>query len=368
MRKIFKVCICGLVAASVITGCSGKKAEETTAAETTAQSTEAETTEQETMATVDLSTVDNGTVTLGEYKGIEVTKQPVEVLDEEVDAEILRSREAKAEFTDVDRAVEDSDKVNIDFVGTKDGVAFGGGTAQGQDLIIGSNSFIDGFETGLIGAKKGDEVTLNLTFPEKYDNAELAGQDVVFKVTINNVQEQKIPELDDAFVQEVSEYKTVDEYKESIRQSILDRKEEQAKVQMEDDLIKAVLDNCQIEAKQEAIDANYNNYVANYTNQAAAYGIDLNTFTSAFFGMDIDSFKAQLQIMAKSAVEQRLAFHAIADQEGITVTDEDRDAFAKEMGYESKDKLIETAGAYAVDDYLISTKTVDFLVENAVIK
>ena len=149
-----------------------------------------------------------------------------------------------------------------------------------------------------------------------------------------------------SFVQEVSEYKTVDEYKESIRQSILDQKEEQAKVQMEDELIKTVLDNCQIETKQEAIDANYNNYVANYTNQAAAYGIDLNTFTSAFFGMDIDTFKAQLQIMAESAVEQRLAFPAIAEKEGITITDADRDAFAKEMGYESKDQLIETCLLY----------------------
>ena len=167
-------------------------------------------------------------MTLGDYKGIEVTKTPVEVSDEEVDAAILSERESHTTYDDVDRAVQDTDKVNIDYVGTKDGVAFDGGTAQGQELVIGSNQFIDGFESGLIGAKKGDEVTLDLTFPESYGNADLAGQAVVFKVTVNNVQEKNMPELDEAFVQEVSEFKTVDEYKESKKQSLLEQKEGQA--------------------------------------------------------------------------------------------------------------------------------------------
>ena len=368
MRKFLKVAACGLIMAAVVTGCSKKAAEETTPAETTAETTTeagSEAGASEQLQMMDLSGIDNGTVTLGDYKGIEVTKTPVEVSDEEVDAAILSERESHTTYDDVDRAVQDTDKVNIDYVGTKDGVAFDGGTAQGQELVIGSNQFIDGFESGLIGAKKGDEVTLDLTFPESYGNADL----VVFKVTVNNVQEKNMPELDEAFVQEVSEFKTVDEYKESKKQSLLEQKEGQAQAAVENDILKAVVENCQIETTQEAVDANFNNYLINYTNQAAMYGIDLNTFTSAFYGVDEETFKENyVKNIAKSAVEQRLVFHAIADQEGITVSDEDRDNLATEMGYESKDQMIESAGAYNVDDYLISTKTMKFLVDNAVIK
>lgn len=373
MRKILRVAACGLIMAAVVTGCSKKAAEETTPAETTTEaSSEAgtgETGAPEQQAMVDLSDIDNGTITLGEYKGIEVTKAPVEVTDEEVDSVILAERESKATYTDVDRAVKETDKVNIDYVGTKDGVAFDGGTAEGQDLVIGSNQFIPGFETGLIGAKKGDQVSLDLTFPETYGNADLAGQPVVFTVTVNNVQEKNMPELDEAFVQEVSDFKTVDEYKENRKQSILDQKEAQAQAGVENDILKAVVENCQIEPTQEAIDANFTNYLLNYTNQAAMYGIDLNTFVSAVFGVDVETFKeGYIKSMAQSAVEQRLVFHAIAEKEGITVSDEERDNLATEMGYESKDQMVESAGAYAVDDYLISTKTMKFLVDNAVIK
>lgn len=373
MRKFLRVAACGLIMAAVVTGCSKKAAEETTPAETTTEaSSEAgagETGAPEQQEMMDLSDIDNGTITLGEYKGIEVTKAPVEVTDEEVESAITAERESKATYTDVDRAVKETDKVNIDYVGTKDGVAFDGGTAEGQDLVIGSNQFIPGFETGLIGAKKGDQVSLDLTFPETYGNADLAGQPVVFTVTVNNVQEKNVPELDEAFVQEVSDFKTVDEYKENRKQSILDQKEAQAQAGVENDILKAVVENCQIEPTQEAIDANFTNYLLSYTNQAAMYGIDLNTFTSAFFGVDEETFKeGYIKGMAQSAVEQRLVFHAIAEKEGITVSDEERDNLAVEMGYESKDQMVESAGAYAVDDYLISTKTMKFLVDNAVIK
>ncbi|MFT4008196.1 MAG: FKBP-type peptidyl-prolyl cis-trans isomerase [Lacrimispora sp.] len=212
MRKILKVCMCGLAAATLISGCGKKAAEGTTAAETTAtESSAEESSAPETMASVDLTGMDNGTITLGNYKGIEVTKTPVEVTDEEVDQAVQSALQAKATYVEVDRAVEDGDKVNIDYVGTKDGVAFDGGTAQGQDLTIGSNQFIDGFEDGLIGAKKGDKVTLNLAFPENYQNTDLA--EPVFEVTVNTISEQQIPEINDAFVQENSDFKTVDEYK-----------------------------------------------------------------------------------------------------------------------------------------------------------
>lgn len=374
MRKFLKACVCGLAVASVITGCSGKEAKETESttavessavADSTAESTAAE---LETMEVKDLSEFDNGTITLGEYKGIEVTKRPVEVSDEEVEAAILQDRESKTEYVDVDRAVQDTDKVNIDYVGTKDDVAFEGGTAEKQDLVIGSNSYIDGFESGLIGAKKGDEVTLNLTFPENYGNADLAGQDVVFKVTVNNVQEQKMPELDDAFVQEISEYKTVDEYKAGKKEMLQANKEAQANNQLESDLVQAVVENSQIETNQEAVDANYDNLIAQANNQAVAYGVDLNVLTYVSYGMDEASFREYMKVVAEAAVEQRLAFNAIAEKEGITVSDEDRENLASETGYESKEQMAEMQGSYTIDDYLLSHKVVDFIKENAVIK
>lgn len=371
MRKILRVVACGFIAVSVMAGCAGKAAEETTPAETTtgAAAESSETAAEEQLEMMDLSGIDNGTVTLGDYKGIEVTKAAVEVSDEEVEAAILSEREAKTTYVEVDRAVQDTDQVNIDYVGTKDGVAFDGGTAKAQDLVIGSNRFIPGFETGLIGAKKGDEVSIDLTFPEDYGQADLAGQAVVFKVTVNNVREKNMPELDDAFVQEVSDFKTVDEYRESKKQTLLEQKEGQAQRSVESDILKTVIENSQFETNQAAIDANYNNYLLNLTNQAAMYGIDLNTYASAFYGMDEATFKENyVKSVAKSAVEQKLIVYAIADKEGITITDEDRENLAVEMGYESKDQLIETAGAYEVDDYIISTKTMKFLVDNAVIK
>lgn len=371
MKKFLRVVACGLVVAAVMSGCSKKETKETAPAESTTAAATEETSgdASEQLEMMDLSGIDNGTVTLGDYKGIEVTKTPVEVSDEEVDAAIMAERESKTTYEDVDRPVQDTDKVNIDYAGTKDGVAFDGGTAQGQDLVIGSNTFIPGFESGLIGAKKGEEVSLDITFPENYGNTDLAGQAVVFKVTVNNVQEAHTPELDEAFVQEVSDFKTVDEYKENKKQVILDQKEAQAQEQLENDILKAVVENCQIEPNQEAIDANYNNYLFNFTSQATAYGVDLNTLTSAFYGMDEQTFKENyVKTIAKSAVEQRLVFQAIAEKEGITITDEDRDNLAKEMGYESTDKMKEAAGEYAVDDYLISTKTMKFLVDHAVIK
>lgn len=373
MRKFLRVAACGLIMAAVVTGCSKKAAEETTPAETTTEaSSEAgagETGAPEQQEMMDLSDIDNGTITLGEYKGIEVTKAPVEVTDEEVDSAILAERESKATYTDVDRAVKETDKVNIDYVGTKDGVAFDGGTAEGQDLVIGSNQFIPGFETGLIGAKKGDQVSLDLTFPETYGNADLAGQPVVFTVTVNNVQEKNMPELDEAFVQEVSDFKTVDEYKENKRQAILDQKEAQAQAQLEYDLLKAVIENCQIEASQEAIDANINNSLVAMANEVAMYGVDLNTYISAFYGMDQETFKENyVRSSAEWAVQRSLVSRAIADQEEITVSDEDRDNLAIELGYENKEQMVESAGEYEVDDYLIYTKTMKFLVDNAVIK
>lgn len=367
MKKIMKVWLCGLAAAALISGCAKKETEETTKAETT-EAAVTESSAQETMAVVDLTDMDNGTITLGEYKGVEVTKDSVEVTDEEVNAAIQSELEMQANYVEVERAVQTDDQVNIDYVGTKDGTAFDGGTAQGYDLTIGSNQFIDGFEEGLIGANKGDKVTLNLTFPENYQSADLAGQAVVFEVTVNTIKERQVPELDDAFVQANSEFKNVDEYKENKMQSLLKDKNDEVETKVKGDIYTAILNASAVEPKQEAIDANYNNVLANYSNQAASYGLDLATFAGAFMGMPEEDFKEALKTQAEAIVEQRLVVNAIAEKEGINVTDEDRKEIADQMGYESVDEMVESAGKFNVDDYIMNTKVMDFLTDNAVIK
>lgn len=381
MRKsVWKMFVCSLAIAAVMSGCSQKAAKEPTSPTTMAESTgaPAETTAPTTgqssaegaekLEMKDLTDMDKGTITLGDYKGIEVTKDPVEVSTEEVDAKILSEREGKATFEDVSRPVENTDKLTIDYVGTKDGTAFDGGSATDQQLVIGSNTLIPGFESGLIGAKKGEEVTLNLTFPENYGNKELAGQAVVFKVTVKNVQKQTVPELNDAFVQSVSDSKTVAAYKEQKKKEILDQKEASAKTAMENNILKTVISNSTIEPNQAAVDAYYDNYIVSYTNQAATYGIDLDTYITAVTGMDKNAFQEYVKSMSKASVEQRLVFQTIAEKEGITITDEDREKLSKTMNYESKDKMVEAVGTYAVDDYLLATKAMDFLLAQAVIK
>lgn len=358
MRRIINVCICGLVAAALITGCS-KTNSETTATESTAV---------ETLAVEDLTNMDNGTVTLGKYKGIEVTRDLVEVSDDEVDLAVQNDLSQKAILEEVDRAVVLGDVANIDYVGTLDGVAFDGGTAQGFDLTIGSGDFINGFEDGLIGAKKGDRVSLNLTFPESYQNEDLAGKAVVFDVTVNSVKETQLPELNEAFVQDTTSFQTVEEYRESKKQMILDNKNEQADEKVKSDIYTAILNDAKLELKPEAIDANYNNLITRHTNQAEAYGLDFETYVGVFVGTGVEDFKNILKFQAEAMVEQRLVVNAIAVKEGITVTDKDHKEVAEQMGYESAEDMIETAGRFDVDEYIMNYKVMDFLTANAVIK
>ncbi|GLB24367.1 trigger factor [Lacrimispora xylanolytica] len=364
MKKIFKVCMCGMVAATLISGCSKKDVKETTQTSTEATESSA----QETVATQDLTNIDNGKVTLGEYKGIEVTKDPVEVTDEELQQAIDQDLAAHEKKVDVDREVKDGDVVNIDYAGTKDGVAFDGGTAKGYDLTIGSNQFIDGFEDGLIGAKKGDKVSLNVTFPENYQNKDLAGKPVVFEVTVNSVHEKQVPELNDAYVQENTKSKTVDEYKEETKQTLLKSKNDAAEQKVKNDIYTAISANCKVEPEQKAIDANYDNLIARYTNQAAAYGMDFTTFITAFTGMKEEDFKTAAKTQAEEIVKQRLIVNAIAEKEKLAVTDDDRKEVATELGYENAEELIKAEGQFEVDDYVMNNKVMEYLMQNAVIK
>ena len=192
MKKIALICLCTMTALSLLTGCSNS----------TGSGNE-----------------NLGSVELGEYKGVKVNMPSVIVTDAEVESRINQVLSQNPSEEELDRPAQEGDVVNIDYVGKQDGVEFAGGTDTGYDLTLGSGRFIEGFEDGLIGAKKGDKKELNLTFPETYSEETLAGKPVVFEVTVNAVKEKKDAVLDDAFVQRVSDYKTVDEYKRALRRT-----------------------------------------------------------------------------------------------------------------------------------------------------
>lgn len=357
MRKIVKAGIYMMTVAVVLTGCSGKNKTETaaTGSEAQAESTAAETEEY----------VETGSITLGEYKGIEVTVTEAEVTDEEVEAQIQQVLAGTAEYKEVDRAAKDGDTVNIDYIGTRDGVAFDGGADDDYDLVLGSNSFIDGFEAGLVGVKKGDVKELNLTFPDPYqNNPDLAGKEVVFKVTVNAVKEKVVPELTDEFVQSVSsDDKTVADYRQTVRDSILEQKNYEIESKRNYDIITAIMDGSEIVCATADVDKDYDTQLQMYTSQAAMFGMDLAGMAS-IYGMDEDSFKAELRKMAESTTKQRMMFAEIAKLENIAATDEDIEALAEENGTDSEG-LIETYGQEQVDEVALTQKVMDFLVENA---
>lgn len=359
MRKFLKVGLCGAAALMMFaTGCSGQKsAKDASQAESTAEGeTPAETEEY----------VAEGSITLGEYKGIPITVTEPTVTDEEVDAQIQQLLNSSAEYLEVDREAQLGDQVNIDYKGMKDGVAFDGGTAEGYDLVLGSNSFIDGFESGLVGAKKGEEVTLNLTFPDPYqNNPDLAGQAVVFEVKVNNVKEKTVPELTDDFVAKVSpEDGTVEKLRENMKAFILEQKQYQIDNQRNTDILNAVIDKSEIVCATDDVDKNYETQVQYYTNQASMYGLDLATYAS-LMGMDEEGLKSELRNVARDMTKQEMLLKEIASRENITVTDEDREALAERYGYDSLESFLETADKEIVDDTALMQKTLDFLVENA---
>lgn len=354
MKKYVKLTLCGLAAMMLIAGCSKKDNTQTTPAESTEESKAA---------------VENGKVTrLGEYKGIEVTKASTEVTDEELDARIQSILAANPEYVEItDRAAQIGDTVDIDYVGMKDGVAFEGGTAQDYKLELGSGSFIDGFEDGLVGAETGAELSLNLTFPDPYpNNPDLAGQKVVFDVTVNGIEEKKDAVLDDNFVQRMSDFATVDEWKADTLADMEAEKEKTADQQLESSVFMAAINNSEFELNQEAVDKNYDNQLAYYTSMVQAYGMTLETYVS-MFGMTEDQFKEELKNSAELAIKQQLLSQAIAEKEGLTVEDADRQPIADEYGMDIA-TLQDTYGAEAVDEQAMLFKVVDFIKENAVVK
>ena len=338
MKNVLKSAgICGLAAVMLLAGCSKK--EETT--------------------------TNTSNVKLGNYKGVEYTPVSTEVTDEDVENSIQNLLSSNPVFTEVDRAAQEGDTVNIDYVGMKDGVAFDGGTAEGYDLKLGSGSFIDGFEDGLIGAVTGQELSLNLTFPEDYMNADLAGQAVVFDVTVNAVKEETEAVLDDTFIQEHTDSQTVEEYREATRKNLEESAKLSAENQKKEEVFMKVMDASEITVSDEEVNQYYEEQLANYESQAAMFGMDLETMTSAM-GTTLEEFQEMLKEMAKEAARQNAVVEAIAEAEGFTVSDEDRTALASEMGFASVDDMITNAGQDTVDSYILTDRVVTFIADHAV--
>ncbi|MBQ8547492.1 MAG: trigger factor [Lachnospiraceae bacterium] len=286
-------------------------------------------------------------VTLGEYKGVEVEKTDVSVSDDEVAAELDRVREQNARIITVeDRPVADGDETVIDFEGFVDGVPFAGGKGEDYKLVIGSHSFIDTFEEQLIGKNIGEEVDVNVTFPTEYHAAELAGKPALFKVTVKAITAKELPELDDEFAVDVSEFDTLAEYKEDIKKSLLEKKEKEAKFAKEDKVVDAIIEKATMEIPDAMIDTQTRQMAEEYAQRLQMQGLSLEQYFQ-FTGMNANSFMENLKPQALKRIQCRLVLEAVVKAENIEVSEEELDKEFDTMAQNyrmEKDKLIELVG------------------------
>lgn len=315
-------------------------------------------------------------VTLGEYKGIEIIENEPAVTNESVDAYIAYILSQRATSTEVtDRAVEEGDTVNIDYAGYRDGVAFDGGTAQGQDLTIGSGRFIPGFEDGLIGKNIGETVSLDLNFPENYDHEELAGAAVVFEVTINSISVSETPELTDAFVQElgIEGCSTTAEYRDYVYDLFYQDAVSAYDNNVRNDITQTVMANCIFkEPPEKMVDRFYNILIDYMTNTAASLRMDLDTYMQNYYNMDAQTYKDTIREDAKIMAEQCIMFQAIADVEGLNLTEDEMakeiEEHAAQYGYESVEAFKEQSDEETLKENLMADVVMEFLINNADIK
>ena len=310
-------------------------------------------------------------VTLGKYKGVKVDKIDVEVSDEEVDAEIEKERERNARTITVeDRAVKDGDMTVIDFEGFVDGVAFEGGKGENYPLTIGSGAFIPGFEEALIGAEIGKETDVNVTFPEDYQASELAGKAAVFKCTVKEIKEKELPELDDEFASEVSEFDTMAEYKEDVKKNLADKKAADAKAAKEDAVIDAIVADATMEIPDAMVETQQRQMVEDFAQRIQSQGLTMEQYMQ-FTGMNTAMLLEQVKPQALKRIQSRLVLEAVVAAEKIEASEEDFEEEVKVMAeaYQMeadkvKELLAENGKKQVMEDICIK-KAVDFVVENA---
>ena len=270
-------------------------------------------------------------VTLGQYKGVEVEKADASVSAEDVEAELKKVQEQNARLLTVeDRGVEDGDQTVIDFEGFVDGKGFEGGKAEDYPLTIGSHSFIDTFEEQLIGKKIGEECEVNVTFPTEYHAADLAGKPATFKVTVKEIKVKELPELNDEFASEVSEFDTLDEYKKDVEKKLAEKKEIEANSKNEDAVVAKVVENATMEIPDKMIDAQAENMVQDMARRMQSQGLSLDMYLK-YTVMTVEQMKEQARPDAEKRIRTRLVLEAVAKAENIQISDEKVDEEVAKM-------------------------------------
>ena len=309
-------------------------------------------------------------VTLGKYMGVQVTRIDTAVSDEEVDAEINRERENNARTVTVeDRPIAEGDTAVIDYEGFVDGEAFEGGKGENHSLVIGSHSFIDTFEEQLIGKNTGDELTVNVTFPEEYHAKELAGKPAEFKVKINEIKAKELPELDDEFAQDVSEFDTLAEYRESVKKKLTERKEAAAKIDKQEEAIAKIIEKSKMEIPEAMIETQIDSMVDNMAGRMRQQGLTMEQYMQ-FTGMTAEKLREQMKPDALKRIQNSLVLEQIAKEENIEVTDEDVEAeiarMAEMYGMEADKfkEFVSDSDREAIKKDLAVQKAADLVVEN----
>lgn len=309
-------------------------------------------------------------IKLGKYKGVKVSKPDTAVTDEEVMAVIEKERENSARSISVERPVKDKDEVILDFEGFVGGKAFEGGKGENYPLTIGSGAFIPGFEDQLIGAEIGKEVEVKVTFPKDYQAEELKGKKATFKCTIKEVKEKELPELDDEFASEVSEYETFEEYKAATLKNLQDKKAADAKSKKEDAVIEAIVKASEIEIPGPMLDTEKRRMLDDFQQNIKAQGLSIDQYFK-FTGLDAEKLMAQVEPGAKKRIESRLVLENIAKAENITVDEADvekeiaRMAESYKVDVEKIKDYLGESGKKDVHNDLAIRKALDFVVENA---
>ena len=310
-------------------------------------------------------------VTLGQYKGVEVEKADASVSAEDVEAELKKVQEQNARLLTVeDRGVEDGDQTVIDFEGFVDGKGFEGGKAEDYPLTIGSHSFIDTFEEQLIGKKIGEECEVNVTFPTEYHAADLAGKPATFKVTVKEIKVKELPELNDEFASEVSEFDTLDEYKKDVEKKLAEKKEIEANSKNEDAVVAKVVENASMEIPDKMIDAQAENMVQDMARRMQSQGLSLDMYLK-YTGMTVEQMKEQARPDAEKRIRTRLVLEAVAKAENIQISDEKVDeevakmAEAYKMEVEKLKSYMSESDVKQMKEDLAVQQAVDLLVAEA---
>ena len=309
-------------------------------------------------------------IKLGKYKGVEIDKIDVEVSEDEVNEAIEKERQNAARIVSVEREVKSGDTVTIDFEGFVDGVAFEGGKGENYNLEIGSHSFIDTFEDQIIGKNIDDEFDVNVTFPENYQAANLAGKPAVFKVKIHEIKEKQLADLDDDFASDVSSYDTFAEYKESVKKNLSDKKADDAKKAKEDAAVNAIIEDSEIEIPEMMLATQQREMLDEFAQRLRYQGMNIEQYFK-YTGMNAEMMMDQIKPQAEQKIKTQLVLEAVAKAENIEVTDEDVEAEIKKIADNYKmevEKVKETLGAGnedAIKKDIAMQKAIDFITENA---